>query len=261
MKAISEYSFIFIILVFFAFGCASNKPETDLGTTEPMGEDAEGLFGVPDRSATEKSDEAEVLRLLGITKPEASEQQTIAPVTIDSEENLQERVSNLENQLSRKTSEVEGLKTEISEKDRRISELESGASRGAQPEGYSATGNFQEDYRYALSEYNNRNYKNAINRFEALLTTDPNNSLSDNCQYWIGECYYGLGNFNQAIVEFTKVFSFNKSNKLDDAQLKLGICYLKLGDKTKAREEFGRLISDYPNSEYVQKAEEYLSKL
>ena len=69
------------------------------------------------------------------------------------------------------------------------------------------------------------------------------------------------GKFNQAIVEFTKVFSYSKANKNDDAQLKLGICYLKLGDKQKAKEEFERLLSDYPKSEYVQKVEYYLSQL
>ena len=48
---------------------------------------------------------------------------------------------------------------------------------------------------------------------------------------------------------------------MDDAQLKLGLCYWKLGDTERARQEFERLISDYPNSEYVGKAQQYLSKL
>ncbi len=112
-----------------------------------------------------------------------------------------------------------------------------------------------------MSEYYNRNYKLAIQLFEELLTRNPATSLSDNCRYWIGECYYALGNYNQAIIEFTKVFSYNKSNKMDDAQLKLGLCYWKLGDRERARQEFERLISDYPNSEYVEKAQQFLSKL
>jgi len=67
--------------------------------------------------------------------------------------------------------------------------------------------------------------------------------------------------YGKRIIEFTKVFSFNKSNKMDDAQLKLGLCHWKLGDQVKARQEFEQLISGYPNSEYVEKARQFLSKL
>ena len=85
--------------------------------------------------------------------------------------------------------------------------------------------------------------------------------LSDNCQYWIGESYYGLRNYNQAIAEFEKVFSFANSNKIDDAQLKLGVCYLRLGDKAQARNEFDRLLSAYPSSEYKPVAQRYIARL
>ena len=122
-------------------------------------------------------------------------------------------------------------------------------------------GNYKEDYQMALEEYYNRNYKQAIQMFEELLARDSSNSLADNCRYWIGECYYGLGNYNQAIIEFTKVFSFTKSNKMDDAQLKLGLCYWRLGDRDRAVQEFERLVNEYPDSEYVEKAREFLSKL
>ena len=97
--------------------------------------------------------------------------------------------------------------------------------------------------------------------FSELINTDPNNSLSDNCQYWIGESYFGMVNYNQAIAEFEKVFSFSSSNKNDDAQLKLGVCYVKLGDLAQARAEFNRLLAVYPKSEYTSIAQKYISKL
>jgi TolA-binding protein len=70
-----------------------------------------------------------------------------------------------------------------------------------------------------------------------------------------------MGNHNQAIVEFSKVFRFPNSNKSDDAQLKLGLCYMKLGDKQQARAEFDRLIASYPQSEYVSLAQNYIGRL
>ncbi len=36
---------------------------------------------------------------------------------------------------------------------------------------------------------------------------------------------------------------------------------MKLGENSKAKTEFERLISDFPGSEYVSKAEAYMSKL
>lgn len=85
------------------------------------------------------------------------------------------------------------------------------------------------------------------------------NKLADNAQYWIGECYYSLKNYQRAIIEFEKVFSFPNSNKNDDAQFKLGLCYAAIGNRVKAREEFQRLIDYFPKSEYVTRAKQFLN--
>jgi tol-pal system protein YbgF len=129
------------------------------------------------------------------------------------------------------------------------------------PASQAKPGSFAEKYQTALQQYKNRNYRDAMQSFETLLSNDSKNSLSDNCQYWLGECYYGLGNYQQAAVAFEKVFTFSNSNKDDDAQLKLGMCYLKLNDKPKAREELQKLIETYPSSEYVSIARRLLANL
>jgi len=241
-------------------GCTATKSDSEL---QQDGSEIDQIIGVSNQDQTAESnpDEDEVLRLLGITK-EKAEQPTVKETTKD-EDQFQKEISDLESKLAAKDSEISQLKTDMSQKEQRISKLESEnlSQPATTPESYSSTGNFREDYQNALAEYNNRNYKLAIQLFEELLARNASSSLSDNCRYWIGEAYYGLGNFNQAIIEFTKVFSFNNSNKMDDAQLKLGLCYWKLGDRERARQEFERLLSDYPTSEYVAKAEQYISKL
>ncbi len=120
---------------------------------------------------------------------------------------------------------------------------------------------FEQGYREALQQYESGHYRSAILAFRELLTAPQENSLSDNCQYWLGECYYSLREFQQAIVEFRKVFSYKDSNKRDAAQLKIGMSYLELRDKTKAREELNRLIEDYPNSQYIDRARVLLKGL
>lgn len=252
--------FILLVGILIIGGCSATKPDNEL---QQEGSEIDQIIGVSDQDQTAESnpDEDEVLRLLGITK-EKTEQPTVKETSKDDDQ-FQQEISDLEKKIAAKDSEISNLKSDISQKEQKINQLESNYPRqpATTPGSYSSTGNFREDYQNALAEYNNRNYKLAIQLFEELLTRNATSSLSDNCRYWIGEAYYGLGNFNQAIIEFTKVFSFNNSNKMDDAQLKLGLCYWKLGDRERARQEFERLLSDYPTSEYVAKAEQYISKL
>ncbi len=93
------------------------------------------------------------------------------------------------------------------------------------------------------------------------MATDTHHSLADNAQYWIGECYFALGDYRAAILAFEKVFTFKQSNKNDYAQYKLGLCYYKLGDKKRARQEFQNLLDNYPDSPLVEKARKYLMQL
>jgi len=67
--------------------------------------------------------------------------------------------------------------------------------------------------------------------------------------------------YNQAIIEFEKIFTFNDSDKNDDAQLKLGLCYTRIGNVEKAKVEFQKLVDTYPDSEFISRAQYYLQTL
>ncbi len=125
----------------------------------------------------------------------------------------------------------------------------------------SSGSDYQSRYNDALDLFHARRYQEAIDRFEALLSTSTTNSLSDNAQYWIGECYYALREYRAAIVAFEKVLTFKNSNKNDYAQYKLGLCYYQLNDREKARQEFQALVDNYQNSSLISSADKYLSKL
>jgi TolA-binding protein len=70
-----------------------------------------------------------------------------------------------------------------------------------------------------------------------------------------------MGNYQEAILSFEKVFAFTNSNKDDAAQLKLGLCYMHLNDNIKAKTELQKLINDYPTSEYVSMAKRLIAKI
>lgn len=120
---------------------------------------------------------------------------------------------------------------------------------------------YERDYQAALNAFNTGKYDRALTRFKALLERSKDDALSDNAQYWIGECYYGMKDYNKAVIEFEKVFTFPKSNKKDDAQLKLGLCYIRLNDKDSAHRELTRLLSKFPNSEFTTLGRKLLREL
>ncbi len=117
------------------------------------------------------------------------------------------------------------------------------------------------DYEKALELFKKREYNQAADLFSSLLESDRSHSLADNCQYWLGECYYGMKKYEIALAEFQKVAAFSKANKADDAQFKIALCFLQLKKYPTAREELNRLIANYPESEYVTRARAELEKI
>ncbi|NOY76781.1 MAG: tol-pal system protein YbgF [Calditrichaeota bacterium] len=264
-----------VLLGVYFVGCAGTKPKASEKTTKG------GVNEVMDVQAKGKTAEAktapeedEVLKLLGITPEEKKKAETPESTNvIEQEKQLKAKIAQLEQNLNQKDSEVNQLQSEVKAKERKLKELQemlttlkSSQGTASSSPGYSTKSStnltsFKARYEDALQTYNRRHYKEAIRKFRELLQENPNTSLSDNCQYWIGECYYSLGKYDQAVVEFEKVFTFPNSNKEDDAQLKIGMSYMKLGDKQRAKNAFKTLIEKYPKSEYVPLARRFLNQL
>src|SRR5712691_4478273 len=66
-------------------------------------------------------------------------------------------------------------------------------------------GNPDQLFAAAYGDYSRGNYDLAISEFRQYVETYPTSEMADNAQYWIGECYYGKKQLNQAIAEFNKV--------------------------------------------------------
>lgn len=251
----------------FLLACGGGRKTTASGSGSEVDIDSLLEGGEQTTQPSAADDETEVLRLLGIVPEnkveEAKPQEAAAPVAA-APTGLSAELEKLQRELQSKNQQISNLQADVSEKDRRLqalqAELENTQRRSATPSTRIA-GDYAQRYAQARDLYEQKRYHDAIAVFAALLAEDDRNSLADNCQYWIGECYYGLGNFAQATAEFQKVLAFSRSDKLDDAHLKLGLCYLRTGDRARARSELEQLLAIYPNSEYVEKARRYLSKM
>lgn len=252
--------------VMWLLGCAATGESIQGEQSSSDVMDIDELLGLKEETSPAEETtgdtiaEDDVLRLLGVV----DEEETPPSVSEETQDRtaLTEEVKKLEAQNEAQMTQQGALQQEADAQKDRVTAVENVRESGAATAGPSwSTTSFQDRYQEARQDYNARRYRQAIQKYEALLGMDSRHSLSDNCQYWIGESYYGLGNYQQAIVAFEKVFAFPNSNKDADSQLKLGICYMRLSDNEKAKREFQKLIDNYPTSEYVSVAKRYLDRM
>ena len=109
-------------------------------------------------------------------------------------------------------------------------------------------------YQTAMNSYRNRRFDEALGQYGQILDMAPDSEWADNAQYWIGECYYGLGKYELSLTEFTKVFTYAKTTKADHAQLKIARCHMNLGQREKALMAFQKLLDEYPESDKLDVA-------
>ena len=192
---------------------------------------------------------------------------------------IQSDVMRLENKFNTQSSTVDSLRRIIENRNVRIRDLEnrvqafrsSGSTGKIAPptarysQKSSVVSNLNSDYRSRYeagrTSFERFNYEEAIQVFSSLLQSDPSHSLADNCQYWIGECYYGLKQYDRAILEFQKVFAYSQNDKHDDAQLMIGLSYVKSGQTERAKSEFQTFLNTYIGSEYTSIARRYTQNI
>lgn len=120
----------------------------------------------------------------------------------------------------------------------------------------------EDEYRMALALVEQKNCDEAIPRLRSYLRKHPDTGLSDNAQYWIGECYYAQRDFNNAILAFYDVTRrYPKGDKVCAAMLKQGFAFAELGDAADARIVLERLIQTHPDCDEVSRARAKLSGL
>ena len=117
-------------------------------------------------------------------------------------------------------------------------------------------------YNSAYELIRNKKFEDAQTAFRAFVQRFPNNSLTGNAHYWLGELALVLGNQGEALVQFKTVQdSFAGHSKVPDAVYKLGIVNDQLGNQSVAREFFQKVIQQYPDSNSATLASNYLNNM
>ena len=120
-----------------------------------------------------------------------------------------------------------------------------------------------EIYSYAYDMLVRENFIEAEKSFKAFIGEHPNDPLTSNAYYWLGETYYVQKKFQLASISFARGFkSFPKGNKAIDQLFKLALTFMNLGKNEDACAAFSKLESEFPNApkRISNRAKEYIKR-
>lgn len=112
-------------------------------------------------------------------------------------------------------------------------------------------------YKYAKILAQRGDYNRSTLLYQKIIDILPGNKFVENCLYWIGENYYDLRDYANAIKYFKKVLDNPGTRKDDSAIFKIGICYFEQNEFEEALKYFRKLIEYYSTSPYVNMAKDW----
>lgn len=117
-------------------------------------------------------------------------------------------------------------------------------------------------YNRAMNLMKSAGKEEAEKAFADFIVKFPQSDLSDNAQYWIGECFYSQKNFQPAKEAFRGVIEhFPFGNKVPDALYKEALCAGELGEAEERTSLLKQILENYPYSEAAEKAESLLENI
>lgn len=150
--------------------------------------------------------------------------------------------------------EYNTLATEINSLKRDISkQLKNISSVSANPLDNKSNAQVEKD---AEALFDKKKYADAIDSFEHLITKNYKPAKS---HYYIGECYFQLNEYKNAISYFKESAKlYTKADYMPNLMLHTGISLKKTNDATGAEQFFQALIAKYPDSAEAKKAKKFL---
>ena len=213
-------------------------------------------------------------------------------------ETLQQEVQHLRGQVEEQEHELSKMKQQQRDRyidlDKRISLLMANASKAPQPAAVAATpsapvtpvtvqpvskpvasnvappiapiklapttAEAKTAYNNAYSLIRQKQYDAAHNAFIDFVRDYPNNSLTGNGYYWLGELKLVIGDPQGSLADFkTVVQKFSGHSKEPDAIYKLGIVNDQLGATADAKQYLQDVIRRFPNTNSAKLAAKYLA--
>lgn len=117
-------------------------------------------------------------------------------------------------------------------------------------------------YSYAYELYKNGKYAESQAKFNEFIVKYPNDDLSDNSVYWLGEIQYAQKNYDEAILYFQRLLKdYPDGNKVPDGLLKMAYAYGNVGKNAESVVTLKRIIKEYPGTRAHNLAQKKLAAM
>jgi TolA-binding protein len=104
--------------------------------------------------------------------------------------------------------------------------------------------------------------ESALSHFRDVVANHADSALADDAQFGMGECYFQMGRYEDAIVEYRRVADqFPFGDRVAYAFLKIGFSQLALEQRAAALESFRTVSEAYPGTEAATVARQQIAHL
>ena len=104
----------------------------------------------------------------------------------------------------------------------------------------------------AMADYGAGQFTLAVTGFEAFLRTFPRSEMADDAQFQIGESYFALNRWMDAVAAYNAVTqNYPMGDKVPQAYYKRGLAQERLGQIDAARESWNNVMQRTPESDPV----------
>jgi tol-pal system protein YbgF len=200
----------------------------------------------------------------------------------DSAEEMRQTQASLNAKLERILNEIQALNGKLEETNRRVRDLtmqpvpvapaeisqtsEPPATEPSSPPQAAVaapTGlGEQQIYQDAMGQYTKGRFEQALRAFQDLLDQFPGSPNSDDAQYMIGESYYGMKEYVDAVSEYDKLIQgYPDSDRVPGARLKKAFSLFSLGKKGQGVVELQQIAERYPETKEAEIARQRLEEL
>jgi tol-pal system protein YbgF len=117
-------------------------------------------------------------------------------------------------------------------------------------------------YDEAFAHIRQGDFAAASGGLSAFLRRYPLSGYSDSATFWLGNAQYGQRQYKEAIASFRALLASNPAHpKAPEAMLAIANCQIELKDAKGARKTIGELVQAYPKSEAAQAGRERLATM
>lgn len=119
----------------------------------------------------------------------------------------------------------------------------------------------EEAVNLALKSFAKQDYQTSINELNKIMSRNKDAQSQAVSCYWIGESYFRMGKYSDALRFFEKTLAAGVNIKKEEAKIMTAESYLRLGNTKDAKLNFRQFIESYPKSRYLPRAKKLLQQI